>query len=193
MGYSIYLDSQQDFKCKLNLEGSSVSRALPRLVVNSPALPFALLFEGTILPNTNQCVIPISKLRNFLETGDKGTLQLEVIAEGDVFFKAWTDEFEAKIKNKVTVTEVVEAQSESSIVSQTKPNLMVEVEQSDEYSDLANLLKNELVTNKINLTNITTKKGTLTRVVESFVNANSSKLQSIDIEQVIDRAIKLLK
>ena len=123
MGYSIYLDSTQDFKCKIKLEGSALSKAKPRLVVNAPSLGFSLIFEGHILPNTGQCIIPIPKLRSVLDEGDKGTLQLEIIAEGDTYFQAWTDEFSASYKKKVTVSEV-DSKTSTQIVESKKPTVI---------------------------------------------------------------------
>ena len=58
------------------------------------------MFPGEIDRN-GKVTIPIRKL-NILEEGLKGTIKMEVIAEGTVFIP-WEDDFEVKMSKKVMV------------------------------------------------------------------------------------------
>lgn len=186
MGYSIYLDSNHDFKCKLKLEGSSISKAKPRLVVNSPSLDFSLIFEGHILPNTGQCIIPIPRLRSILQEGDVGTLQLEVIAEGDTYFQAWTDEFKALYKKKAIVSEVVSEKGN------TKNNQQIIVEFDDINLDqISNQLFSELKMNGIHLQNIAKHANKVNSLVSEICDDHGLNLSSDQVTTVIDKTIKL--
>ena len=72
MSYKLYTDKQENFECQIYLEGTSLSKAKARLVVESNNLN--LMFNGKI-DKDGKCQIPIKKLRGFLEENDRGNIK----------------------------------------------------------------------------------------------------------------------
>ena len=70
MSYKLYTDKQENFECQIYLEGTSLSKAKARLVVESGGL--SLMFHGKIDKN-GKCQVPIKKLRGLLDENDNGT------------------------------------------------------------------------------------------------------------------------
>ena len=97
--YTLYTDKIENFKCTIDVEGAALNETQVRLVLQSDTLN--LLYEGEI-DKSGACSIPVSKLKNILKEGEKGSMRLEVIAE-DTFFIPWEDDFEVKTNKRVTV------------------------------------------------------------------------------------------
>ena len=74
--YKLSTDKQENFECKIELEGASLNNASARLVVESTDLN--LLFEGKIDTKGN-CTIPVKKLKGLLKENSSGNLKLEII------------------------------------------------------------------------------------------------------------------
>ena len=57
--YKLYTDKQENFECKLQLEGASLKKAFARIILESEDMN--LVFKGTIDTN-GKCSIPIKKM-----------------------------------------------------------------------------------------------------------------------------------
>ena len=97
--YKLFTDKQENFECKIEVEGASLNNASARLVVESTDLN--LLFEGEIDTKGN-CTIPIKKLKGLLKENSSGNLKLEVIAD-DVYFNPWESDFIVDSSKKIKV------------------------------------------------------------------------------------------
>ena len=62
--YKLYTDKNENFECKLKLEGASLKKAFARIILESEDMN--LVFKGKI-DSSGKCSIPIKKLRGFLE------------------------------------------------------------------------------------------------------------------------------
>ena len=106
--YKLYTDKQENFECKLKLEGASLKEAFARLILESEDMN--LVFKGTIDSN-GKCNVSIKKLRGILDESTKGEMKLEVVAE-DVYFQPWQSEFIIETAKKLSV-EVISHQTET--------------------------------------------------------------------------------
>jgi len=106
--YKLYTDKQENFECKLQLEGASLKKAFARIILESEDMN--LVYNGTIDSN-GKCNVPIKKLRGILDESTKGEMKLEVVAE-DVYFQPWQSEFIIETAKKLSV-EVISHQTET--------------------------------------------------------------------------------
>jgi hypothetical protein len=104
--YKLYKDKAEEFTCDIAIEGVSAADTEVRLIVESDE--WTLMFVGEV--KKGQCVIPMKKL-SILNEGTKGTIRLEVNADGTLF-TPWEDTFVVKASKKVTV-KVNESKSSS--------------------------------------------------------------------------------
>ena len=145
--YTLYTDKSEDFQCAIDVEGANLSETKARLVLDSDKLN--LLYEGTI-DSSGNCNIPISKLKNVLDEGTKGTMKLEVIAE-DTYFSPWEDEFIVDTNKRVTVEVLSSKQTpikENKIT--VKVNSVKEKENNTHSLRISKLLEMQGIT-KINI------------------------------------------
>lgn len=98
MAYELKIDQSELFEAKINVKGAKLSDSFCRLVLLSE--DWNLMFEGEIDDN-GYVEIPIKKLKNILNEGERGNLKLEVVVD-DTFFVPWTDTFEVVIGKAVT-------------------------------------------------------------------------------------------
>lgn len=96
--YKLYKDKAEDFRCDIAVEGVNQSDTEVRLIVESDE--WTLMFVGEI--KNGQCIIPMKKL-SILNEGTKGSIRLEVNADGTLF-TPWEDKFVVKASKKVTVS-----------------------------------------------------------------------------------------
>lgn len=116
----IYLDESKLFKCKLKVEGTTLSKSKCRLLVKSDDL--TLMYEGKIHDN-GQVEVTIPKLKKYIES-KSGMATLEVIAD-DTVFTPYTETIE--FANKYVVEVVTEETSNKKpsiklVTELTKPN-----------------------------------------------------------------------
>ena len=114
--YKLYTDKQENFECKLQLEGASLKKAFARIILESEDMN--LVFKGTIDTN-GKCSIPIKKMNGLLDESTKGAMKLEVVAE-DVYFQPWQSEFIVETAKKLSV-EVISQSNETS----SKPQITI--------------------------------------------------------------------
>lgn len=96
--YPLFKDKSENFSCDIYVEGAKTDETITRLIVETE--DWTLMFPGEI--KNGKVTIPIRKL-NIFEEGQRGTIKLEVIAEGTVFIP-WQDEFKIKVSKKVSVS-----------------------------------------------------------------------------------------
>lgn len=103
MAYKIYTDKNENFECEVSVKNASLKGARARLVVESQEGP-NLVFNGKI--ENGKCIVPISRLKGFLEENSRGNIYLEMIVE-DTYFQPWKSDFivEEHTSVKVTVNE----------------------------------------------------------------------------------------
>ena len=119
MSYKLYTDKQETFECKIHLDGSSLTKANSRIIIETRDLK--LMFEGRIDKDGN-CKVPIKKLRGLLDENDKGTMKLEVIAE-DTYFMPWESDFIVGTAKKIKVE--VKKQNKP-LIKNSKPKMIVQ-------------------------------------------------------------------
>ena len=182
MSYKLYTDKQEIFECKLYLEGTSLTKAISRIMVNTSDLN--LIFEGTIDKDGN-CKVPIKKLKGLLDENDKGTIQLEVIAE-DIYFQPWQSDFTVDTSNKIKVE--VKNQNKS-LVEKSKPKIIVkEIKQSFNTIDrIVNVLHQQ----GINVNTIYEQKKKMIPILNDYSKKSGYKLGAKKfIKEVIQKLAK---
>ena len=116
----IYLDESKLFKCKLKVEGTTLSKSKCRLLVKSDDL--TLMYEGKIHDN-GEVEVSIPKLKRYIESKN-GMATLEVIAD-DTVFTPYTEaiEFANKYVVEVVTEETTNKKPSIKLVTEpTKPN-----------------------------------------------------------------------
>jgi len=97
-GYRIIRDRDESFECNLTVEGTSLTEAKVRLVLDSDA--HNIVYYGTV-NSSGKCVVPLRKGIP-LNEGTQGKIRLEVIAE-DQLFVGWEDLFKVETSKKLRV------------------------------------------------------------------------------------------
>lgn len=96
--YKIFRDRDENFECQLSVEGTSLTDAKVRIVLESDSWNF--VFYGKVYGD-GKCVVPIKKGLPLVE-GASGNIKLEVIAD-DQLFVGWEDTFKISASKKVKV------------------------------------------------------------------------------------------
>lgn len=174
--YKLFTDKLENFECTLKLEGTSVSKSLCRLILESPE--WNLLFMGEISSDGN-VKIPIKKLKNILSEGTEGKIKLEVIADQDTYFMPWEDTFKILTEKKVVVESI---KPQNTIQSKPKVTLVKE----DITKDFGLYLNN----NNITINNISKNKNRLNSLMESYVKQH--KVSDNDFNYLINNIYKCL-
>jgi|TARA_R110000796_G_scaffold83633_2_gene182833 hypothetical protein len=112
MSIKLYTDKTEVFECNVALEGVSIKESKLRAILKFEDKN--LMIEGKIKSGgKGQIVFP--KLKGLTEDGQKGKMQLEVIAE-DAYFQPYEEDFEVKTSKKATVEILTKSQSKPKIV-----------------------------------------------------------------------------
>lgn len=192
--YTLYTDKSEDFKCKIDVEGTKLSETRARLVIEGKDI--SLLFEGKIDSEGN-CVVPIKKLKNLLSEDENGTMRLEVIAE-DTFFSPWEDDFTIKTNKKVTV-EVFN--NDKDVIKETKIAVKVEMPSKQttkkpvekvivEEKNHGKIISEILDKKGVKLTNIKENQKMITNFIKDYVIENKVDVNSDDL---LDEILNNLK
>jgi len=117
--YKLYVDRNENFECELTIKNASLKNSVARLMLETKDIN--LVFNGKI--ENGKCVVPVKKLKGFLEENASGKMHLEIIVE-DTYFKPWESDFVVEEHTSVKVQ--IKEQSEP-----TKP--IVEVKSVTKY------------------------------------------------------------
>tara|TARA_R100000008_G_scaffold86245_1_gene78545 strand:+ start:1134 stop:1694 length:561 start_codon:yes stop_codon:yes gene_type:complete len=162
MSYKLYTDKKEIFECKLFLEGASFSDSSARIVVESDDISF--LFPGEIDKKGN-CKVPIKKFKGLMGENDKGTMKLEVIADG-TYIEPWNSDFIVETSTKVKVE--VKSQSDKKVIKtvSTKPQAVVS-EVKNEF-DPVNKMVSVLTENGITLKTVVKNKQKIAPILQNY-------------------------
>ena len=178
MSYKLYTDKQENFECQIYLEGTSLSKAKARLVVESGGLN--LMFNGKIDKN-GKCQVPIKKLRGLLDENTNGNIKLEVIAE-DTYFQPWQSEFTVDTAKKIKVEIKEQTQPEKS----NKPKMVVK--EVKNHFDPVEKIVNTLVENGVSINTVLKNKSHIVKILKEYSNKVKFKKGSkIFIREVIQK------
>jgi len=179
--YKIFLDKQDNFKCKIQLEGASLQEATTRLILESDKQN--LIFYGTV-DMLGECIIPIKGVKGILKENDTGNIKLEVIAE-DTYFNPWNDEYTADVSKKIRV-EVIQNEVIKPKAT-VKKAVVVEINQpnDDIYKPLVELLKR----NKFNRKKISKHQKQVLPIIKEYFKKNKIKYN----EKTVRDFLKLIK
>ena len=172
--YKLFTDKAELFECDIKIEGSSLSKSIARLVVETG--DYSLMFNGKISTD-GRCQIPIKKLKGLIDESSKGNIRLEVIAE-DTYFIPWKSEFEIEASKKVTLEvrsqqkPLIESKGpkvqvsnikETKKINKTKQVTITEAEKKH----IINIMK-LLIHENVNINNLSIKKNKLNKVIATY-------------------------
>ena len=180
--YKLYTDKQENFECKLQLEGASLKKAFARIILESDDMN--LVFKGTI-DKTGKCSIPIKKMKGLLDESTKGAMKLEVVAE-DVYFQPWQSEFIIETAKKLSVEVISQSKEKSSkpqiTISEVKKNLpKPKTQKIITTTQPINILVNGLTKRGITVENISKRRAEILPFLERYaekIGVDKKKLVS---------------
>jgi len=155
--YSLFIDKNDEFSCKISIEGADAKSASPRLFLQTNQ--WGLVFEGKI--ENGRCIIPLKKLKSILNEGEKGTIKLEVVAD-DSLIVPWESEFEAKVSKKVTINEI----SNTGARKNNNPQITVSSVKESSKKSFVDILKEH----KINIRNISKNPKVVNKCFKQYLD-----------------------
>ncbi len=172
--YKLFTDKAELFECDIKIEGSSLSKSIARLVVETS--DYSLMFNGKISTD-GRCQIPIKKLKGLIDESSKGNIRLEVIAE-DTYFIPWKSDFEIEASKKVTVEvrsqqkPLIESKGPKIQVSNIKETKKINKPKQvtiteSEKKHIINIMK-LLIHENVNIDNLSIKKNKLNKVIATY-------------------------
>tara|TARA_Y100001973_G_scaffold94151_1_gene145838 strand:+ start:263 stop:811 length:549 start_codon:yes stop_codon:yes gene_type:complete len=178
MSYKLYTDKQENFECQIYLEGTSLSKAKARLIVESGDLN--LMFNGKIDKN-GKCQVPIKKLRGLLDENTNGNIKLEVIAE-DTYFQPWQSEFTVDTAKKIKVEIKEQKQPKKS----DKPKMIVK--EIKNHFDPVTKISTMLIENGMSINKVLKNKTKVVKILKEYSDKIKFKKGSkIFIREVIKK------
>lgn len=169
--YTLFSDKKEDFKCKVQVEGSSLTETQARLVLRGGSRN--IMFEGKI-NSDGLCVIPIKGLRSVFNEGEKGKMVLEVITNGN-YFSPWQDDFKTKLSTNVTV-EVFNNEEKEPV--QEMVTVEVQKPKKPKKRTSSMIVAEQLSKKNITMGNILSNKKTVKEVINRL--EESKKIKPID-------------
>jgi hypothetical protein len=139
MPLKLYTDKTEIFECNVALEGVSIKDSKIRAILKLEDKN--LMIEGVIERNGKGKII-LPKLKGVTEEGEKGVMELEVIAE-DAYFQPYKEEFEVNVSKKATVE----------VVSKKPKQPKIVIEKITPENEILKMFKENGVTKKILLKN----------------------------------------
>ena len=133
--YKLYTDKIENFEAKIKLQGASLKKSKARLVVEADG--FDIMFNGTI-SESGLVKVPVKRLRGLIDENTKGTIRLEVIAEG-TYFTPWESKFTVESSKKVTVE--IKSQTKNVIKESNATAKIISQPTMSEKQHIINLMK----------------------------------------------------
>ena len=166
----LYTDKKELFECNVALEGVDIKDSKIRAILKFDDKN--LMIEGKIKSGGKGEII-FPKLKGLTEEGQKGKMELEVIAE-DAYFQPYEEDFQVKVSKKVTV-EVVDKKEQ-------KPQIVVE--RITPETELMKMLKENGITKKMLVKN----KSRFTPVLHNYYKeANIKEGFNVFLSKVLKR------
>lgn len=189
--YKFFKDKSENFECQIGIEGSSLSKAKARLILENSE--YNLIFKGTIDSN-GKCIIPVSKLK-VLSENLQGDLKLEVIVDDDTYFIPYQDKFEVGINKKITVE--VQNKTTNPVILESKKTVTAIVNNKETILEnkIVNTIYKIFEARNINLYNIKDNKEVpkiFSKVLNHF-KINDKKELNLIQEQLLNKLIKNTK
>lgn len=177
--YKLYVDRPEDFICEVSVKNASLKGSLARLVLESTD-GINFIFNGKI--EGEKCIIPIRRLKGYLDENTKGNMHLEIIVE-DTYFRPWQSDFvveeHTSVKVKVNDTKVSSKPILEVKVPETKKNIK-EIKNKGVYVPLKELTEifNRF---KINKHSILHRKNDFRAIIKEYFDANPEFKKNKDI------------
>ena len=131
----LYTDKSEIFECNVALEGVDIKDSKIRAILKFDDKN--LMIEGKIKSGgKGEIVFP--KLKGLTKEGQRGTMELEVIAD-DAYFQPYEENFEIKVSKKAIVE----------VISKKEKKPKIIIEKVTPESELMRMLKENGITKKI--------------------------------------------
>ena len=131
----LYTDKSEIFECNVALEGVDIKDSKIRAILKFDDKN--LMIEGKIKSGgKGEIVFP--KLKGLTKEGQKGTMELEVIAD-DAYFQPYEENFEIKVSKKAIVE----------VISKKEKKPKIIIEKVTPESELIRMLKENGITKKM--------------------------------------------
>ena len=131
----LYIDKSEIFECNVSLEGVDIKDSKIRAILKFDDKN--LMIEGKIKSGGKGEII-FPKLKGLTEEGQKGTMELEVIAD-DAYFQPYEENFEVKVSKKAIVE----------IISRKEQKPKIVVERITPETELMRMLEENGITKKM--------------------------------------------
>ena len=131
----LYTDKSEIFECNVSLEGVDIKDSKIRAILKFDDKN--LMIEGKIKSGGKGEII-FPKLKGLTEEGQKGTMELEVIAD-DAYFQPYEENFEVKVSKKAIVEVIGKKEKKPKII----------IEKVTPESELMRMLKENGITKKM--------------------------------------------
>ena len=131
----LYTDKSEIFECNVSLEGVDIKDSKIRAILKFDDKN--LMIEGKIKSGGKGEII-FPKLKGLTKEGQKGTMELEVIAD-DAYFQPYEENFEIKVSKKAIVE----------VISKKEKKPKIIIEKVTPESELMRMLKENGITKKM--------------------------------------------
>ena len=131
----LYTDKSEIFECNVALEGVDIKDSKLRAILKFDDRN--LMIEGKIKSGGKGEII-FPKLKRLTEEGQKGIMELEVIAD-DAYFQPYEENFEIKVSKKAIVE----------VISKKEKKPKIIIEKVTPESELMRMLKENGITKKM--------------------------------------------
>ena len=131
----LYTDKSEIFECNVSLEGVDIKDSKIRAILKFDDKN--LMIEGKIKSGGKGEII-FPKLKGLTKEGQKGTMELEVIAD-DAYFQPYEENFEVKVSKKAIVE----------VISKKEKKPKIIIEKVTPESELMRMLKENGITKKM--------------------------------------------
>ena len=131
----LYTDKSEIFECNVALEGVDIKDSKIRAILKFDDKN--LMIEGKIKSGGKGEII-FPKLKALTKEGQKGTMELEVIAD-DAYFQPYNENFEIKVSKKAIVE----------VISKKEKKPKIIIEKVTPESELMRMLKENGITKKM--------------------------------------------
>jgi len=174
--YKIYVDKNEDFECEISVKNATLKNSIARIIIESEGVNF--VFNGKI--DGQKCVVPIKRLKGFLDENTTGKMHLEVIVE-DTYFKPWESNFiveehtsvkvrvdEQKYSNNKPIVEVKSVMKSIKEIKSTPTKKLKSINPFVPKKEIASICEKF----GIRKSNLKKKHNDVTQILKEYFNSN---------------------